>query len=171
MIQKCSILKVLNVFFLEPTKIHFIREISREIKLAPTSVRNYLKVLEKDGLIKKEKGKPFDGFIANREHDKFQYYKRTFNLMELYDLINMIINSIHPRGIILFGSYLKGEDIEESDVDILIISKIRKNIDLKKEEEKLKRKIHLTFVNKIDDLEINLINNIKKGLILYGDLE
>jgi len=32
MIQKCSLLKVLEVFFVEPTTIHFIRRISKEIK-------------------------------------------------------------------------------------------------------------------------------------------
>ena len=51
MIQKSSELKVLEVFFKEPTNIHFIREIGRKIKLAPTSVKNNVKELLKMELI------------------------------------------------------------------------------------------------------------------------
>jgi len=47
--QKSSYIKVLKIFFVEPTTIHFIKEISRKIKLAPTSTRNYIK----DSFIKK----------------------------------------------------------------------------------------------------------------------
>ena len=80
MVQKCSYMKVLGVFFREPTRIHFIKEISRKISLAPTSVRVYFKDLEKEGLIIKKKSKPFDGFVANKENEKFISLKQVYNL-------------------------------------------------------------------------------------------
>ena len=76
MIQKCSYIKVLEVFFKEPTKIHFIREISKSISLAQTSVRNHIKELEKENLIIKKESRPFNGFVANRENEKFLFYKQ-----------------------------------------------------------------------------------------------
>ena len=53
--RECSYLKVLEVFFVEPTTIHFIKEISKKINLALTSVRNYIKDLMTRELIKKGK--------------------------------------------------------------------------------------------------------------------
>ena len=65
--QKCSYMKVLEVFFREPTTIHFIKSIAKEINLAHTSVRNHIHELLKVGLIKKKASRPFDaerdGFV------------------------------------------------------------------------------------------------------------
>ena len=80
MIQKCSKERILEVFFKEPTTIHFIREISRKINLAHTSVRKVIKDLEKADIIKKKESKPFTGYIANRENDIFIFMKRVYNL-------------------------------------------------------------------------------------------
>ena len=74
--QKCSLINVLKVFFIEPNTVHFIKEISRNINLAPTSVKNHIKTLLKENLIKTKQAKPFNGFIANRENDDFLFYKR-----------------------------------------------------------------------------------------------
>ena len=168
MIQKCSYMGVLEVFFEEPTKIHFIREISKRISLAQTSVRNHVKELEKEELIIKKESKPFNGFIANRENGKFLFYKQVYNLYSLFDIKEMIIQEIAPKALIFFGSYQKGEDIEESDIDLIILSKIKKEINTEKYEKKLSRKLHLTFVKDIKELDKNVKDNIKNGWILYG---
>ena len=168
MVQKCSYLNVLEIFFKEPTKIHFIREISRKISLAPTSVRNYIQEMENKRLIIKKEAEPFNGFIANRENEDFISLKQVYNLYSLVDLKKAIIQKIGPRTLILFGSYQRGEDIENSDVDILIVSKIKNGISLERYEKNLLRKIHITFVKDINDLDENLISNIKNGWVLYG---
>ena len=167
--QICSIMSVMEIFFKEPTKIHFIREIGRKINLAQTSTKNNIKKLEKEGLIIKKHSKPFDGFIANRENEKFLYYKQIHNLYSLYDIKNKLIQEFYPKSLVLFGSYLRGEDNETSDIDLLIVSKIKKNIDLSKLEENLKRKVHLTFVKDIPNLDKELKNKIKNGFVLYGE--
>lgn len=166
--QKCSYLKVLEVFFIEPTTIHFIKEISKKIKLAPTSVRNYIKSLLAKKLIKKKRAKPFDGFVANRENEDFIFYKKIYNLYSLKDLNNFLIKNLWPKLIVLFGSYSRGEDVEKSDIDILIVSKVRKELNLEKFEKKLKRKINLLIVDKLEKLDENIIKKIYNGIVLYG---
>jgi len=168
MIQECSLLKVLEVFFKEPTRIHFIREIAREITLAQTSVRNHINELKKENLVTEKEFKPFNGLVANRDNEKFLFYKQVYNLYSLFELKQKIISKIAPKAIILFGSYQRGEDIEGSDIDILIISKIKKEIDLSKFEKQLKRGIHLTFVKDMNDLDMHIRNNVKNGVVLYG---
>ncbi|MCD6464078.1 nucleotidyltransferase domain-containing protein, partial [Candidatus Woesearchaeota archaeon] len=117
--QKCSYFKVLEVFFQEPTSIHFIKEISRKIKLAPTSVRIHIKDLLAKNLIKQKKAKPFNGLVANRENQDFIFYKRIYNLYSVKELNEFLITSFWPKLIVLFGSYSLGEDTEHSDIDIL----------------------------------------------------
>jgi len=170
MIQKCSNIKVLEVFFQEPTSMHFIREIGKKIKLAPTSVRNNIKEIEKIGLIQVNKSKPFNGFIANRDNEQFLFYKKVYNLYSLYKLKENLIENFHPKAIIVFGSYSRGEDIETSDIDILIISKVKKEIDLKRFEKDMKRKINLMIVNDLNKLDENIQKKVRNGFTLYGEI-
>ena len=60
--------------------------------------------------------------------------KRIFNLNQLYksNILKEIINKFSPEVISVMGSYSRGEDIEDSDIDLLIISndkEVRKKID------------------------------------------
>ncbi len=168
MVQKCSYLRVLEIFFIEPTTTHFIKEISKKIKLSPTSVRNHIRSLQAKNLIKKKKSKPFNGFVANRENEDFIFYKRVYNLYSLKNLSRYLISLYWPKLLILFGSYARGEDIEESDIDLLIVSKVKKEVNLKGVEKKLKRKINLLVIDKLEKLDKNFIKKIYNGIVLYG---
>lgn len=166
MIQKCSLLEVLEVFFKEPTRIHFIREISRRITLAPTSVKNHINSLLKAGMIIKKAGSPFNGVSANRDSEKFIFYKRAYNLASLFDLKNFLQEDISPKEIRIFGSYVRGEDTEDSDIDILVISKVKKELVHKDIEKKLERKLHFIVVSSLKELEAPLQENILRGWVL-----
>ena len=113
---------------------------------------------------------PFEGYIANKENDKFIQYKQVYNLYSLIGLKNNIIGKLGPKAIILFGSYQKGEDREESDIDIAIISHINQSSNLEKYEKTLQRKIHLTLIKNLDDIDEGIKNNIKNGWVLYGKI-
>ena len=164
-LQKCSLWKVAEVFFLEPTKVHFIKEISRKIKLAHTSVKKHLLMLIELGFIEKSRGELFEGYKARRENPEFIFYKKISNLILLKEsgLIDKLKEK-YPQAMIVFGSYNKGEDIETSDIDIFIDSKPLK-INLEKYEKYLSRNIHLIFMRE----EGSLKESIKQGTILFGE--
>lgn len=166
--QKCSFLRVLEVFFVEPMAVHFTKEISRRIGLAPTSVRNNIKELLSTNLIKKKKSKPFDGFIANRENSDFIFYKRVYNLYSLKEITDFLVSAYYPKLIVVYGSYASGEDVENSDIDIFILSKTKKDVNLEKSEKKLERKIHLLVSDNLEDLDLSLRKKIWNGIVLYG---
>ncbi len=168
MIQKCSLLRVLEVFFTEPTNIHFIKEISKRIDLAPTSVRKNIGFLLKKGLIKRKEAKPFNGFVANRENDDFILYKRLYNVYSLKTLTKFLTEFYFPKAIILFGSASRGEDIETSDIDIVVVSKTKKAVELGTFEKNIQRKIHVIIVDNIDEFDKSIRNKVINGVILYG---
>lgn len=168
MVQKSSYLKTLEVFFQEPTAIHFIKEISKKVNIAPTSIRQNIKQLLNEGLILPKKSKPFNGYVANRDKDDFIFYKKIYNFSSLKELKDFIYNNFYPKLAVVFGSYSLGEDIETSDIDILIISKSKKKIDLSKFEKELKREINIIVLNDIKKLDKFIIKKVYNGFVLCG---
>jgi len=167
--QKCSILNVLKVFFEEPLNLHFIREISKKINLAPTSVRNNIKELLKNNLIIKQKSKPFDGYVANRENSEFIFYKKVHNFYSLKKLAGFLDKNFYPRLAVVFGSYSLGEDVETSDIDLLIISK--RKIELNKFEKELKREINILAIDNLNKLEKPILNKVYNGFVICGGFD
>ena len=164
-LQKCSIWKVAEIFFLEPTKVHYIKEISRKINLAHTSVKKHILELVKAGLAE-ETSQIFKGYKASRENPEFIFQKKISNLIMLKE--SGLLESLkehYPKSIILFGSYDKGEDIESSDVDIFVNSK-KLNLSLDKFEKYLNRTIHIIFK---EEESRSLIESINQGSILFGE--
>jgi predicted nucleotidyltransferase len=162
-LQKCSLWKVASVFFIEPTRVHYIKEISKKINLAPTSVKKHIQELVKEGLIEESHKEIFKGYISKRENPEFIFHKKISNLISIKSLTDSL-KEHYPKSIILFGSYDKGEDIETSDIDLFIDSKKFK-VD-EKFEKLLKRKIHLIFK---EEVEKSLLESINQGTILFGE--
>ena len=75
MLQKCSIWKVFSVFLENPEKRWQVREISRKIALAHTSVRLHLDDLIKEKLILEKDDAVFKYLIAN-QNEKFRLYQK-----------------------------------------------------------------------------------------------
>ena len=75
-----------------------------------------------------------------------------------------------PKSIVLFGSYQKGEDSENSDID-LFVECDKEELDVKIFEKKLGRKIELHFKKDFTLYPKELKNNIINGIVLSGFLE
>ena len=85
-------------------------------------------------------------------------------------LISYIYDSCLPNVIILFGSASKGEDLDESDIDLFVLSR-EKKLDFTKYEKLLNREIALFFEENFSKLSPELKNNILNGIILKGYLK
>lgn len=176
MLQKCSIWKTASIFFREPTKQHYLLEISRKARIAHTSVKSHLKALKKSGIIKekieKKGSRKFPLYRANIESEEYRSYKRIYNIAELAEskLISYLKNKLMPKTIVLFGSYQKGEDTEDSDIDIFLECK-KEEIAISKFNFRLGRKIQLHFKDSFKKYPKELKNNIANGMVLHGYLE
>ena len=176
MLQKSSMNKTTEVFFINPTKKHYLMDISRKIGLAHTSVKNNLNKLVKWGLITKnienKRSRKFPIYQANLNSNYFKRYKALYNLSFILDsgLIEFIEEKLTPKSIVLFGSYQRGEDIETSDIDLFVECK-QKELDVSSFEKKLMRKIQLHFNENFNSYSKELKNNIINGIVLNGFLE
>lgn len=168
--------RLLDFFIKEPEREFHVRELARLTKKSPTTISKYLTKLKKDKILISKRKLNHLLFKANIENKSFKDLKLSFNIRKIRDsgLINYINDQFnHPEAIILFGSFAKAENIPSSDIDILIISPSKKNINLQKYEKILQHSIQLFVHSKveIDKMKIKnkeLLNNWINGIVLEG---
>ena len=149
------------------------REIAKLLKVSPTAVSNSIKKLRENSLIKVEKTKTINFISFNRDGQRAVEMKRVENLKNLYTygLSDYLEEELAGATIILFGSYSIGEDTNTSDIDIAVIERKNKMIDIEKFEKILNRKININFYNSWKDIHKHLKNNILNGITLHGSVE
>jgi predicted nucleotidyltransferase/DNA-binding XRE family transcriptional regulator len=151
------------------------RTVAKMIGISPTTVANALPLLEKEGMVKLEKGNNINlnSVSLNRDSEKAIFFKKIENLKMLYEsgVIQFLYNKFPGSTIILFGSYARGEDIVQSDIDIAIISSKDKEVNLKEFDKKLERAVNLNFYVSLKNIEKHLKNNLLNGIVLSGCIE
>lgn len=149
------------------------REIAALLNVSPTAIGKSVKVLAAKNLVKIEKTKSINFVSLNRDEQKSIELKRVENLKQIYlsGLSDYLLNNLPGAAIILFGSYSKGEDIFNSDIDIAIIGRKEKALETAKYEKSLYRKIHFLFFDSWKKINENLKNNLLNGILLYGSVE
>ena len=172
MIQNYNRYRILRLFFDSPAKGFQLREISRLVKLGMPSVSSHVKALEKGGFVKKVKNGVYKSYVANREEEKFKIYKRNDMLLRLQEsgLVDFLADEFAPNAIVLFGSASRGDDVEDSDIDLLVIAKERK-VNISKYEKVLKKNVSILFESSVKDIPKELMNNVINGIVLYGYLK
>lgn len=170
---------VLNLFMEEPQRQYNVREVARLTGLTPTTSSKYLRKLLKDGFLIKKKNRNMLLYSAHTESQSFRDFKIYYNIKKIRysGLIEFIEKELnYPEAIILFGSYAKGENAKNSDIDLFILSESKKVLDLTFFEKKLKAEIQ-TSIHSRHDTEImklknkELLNNIINGIKLSGFFE
>lgn len=165
-----------RVFFDEPSKDHYLKEISRKADLSHTSVKKHLESLKEDSIIRKEEEKRgqriYPIYKAKGDGEDFRKAKKIdmIHRLENSGLLEELEEVLSPDCIVLFGSTSRGEDIEESDIDLFVQGK-EKEIKLSKYEKKLNRDIELHLNPDFTSYPEELKTNIANGIVLRGFLE
>ncbi len=159
--------RVLEVFFRFPTTDLQLRQIARESKLSTTAAKRYIGQLVRQELVLKTKGTIYKAYKANRDNEEFRRL-RTYTLcIQLSPIVNEICDACLPDAIVLFGSARDGYDIEDSDIDLAVLTDEVK-IDVNKYEKRFNREISVMFFDSFETLSKELKNNILNGIALYG---
>jgi len=163
---------VQQLFFENPGKEFYLRQIARLTKTPKTTVARKLKELTKKGMIRRLNAEPFPLYISNNQKNIYRYQKRLYILQKIYDsgLVEHIIEQAHPNSIILYGSMADGDYDKDSDIDIFIEAE-KAEIDFRRFEKKLKHRIHPWFELCLDDVDKHLRMSIINGVKLYGYIE
>lgn len=178
MLQNYNFYKVLSIFLDNPTKGFGWKELSKMASLGPPSVKNYLDQLEKESIIIKKQAAGRNLYFSNRESRIYKLYKK-FDIimkMEKTGLIDFMNKEYGYPTIILYGSYSLGESVEESDIDIAIITESKKDAGIKEFETKVGKQIQIfkftkEEFNNLRKKRLSIYNGIINGIVLSGYLD
>jgi len=117
-------LKVLSLFFDEPYSEYYLRELARKSKTSPMSLKRSLDFLVSEELVLERKRGNLNLFKANMENLVFKHLKTVYNLewLKKKKLVRFVLDKLSGvSSIVLFGSYAKGENDKNSDLDLVVI--------------------------------------------------
>jgi predicted nucleotidyltransferase len=153
-----------------------LRELARLLKISPMTLKRGLDILLEEDLIKRTEEKNNIFYVAN-QNQVFKHLKISYNLrlIKKKRIRELIKEKIPITTIILYGSYAKGENTKESDIDILVIS--QKKGDLSAIiSQKVKKEVSITILTQSEWEKQEKTNKayyldiITEGITLEGTL-
>jgi predicted nucleotidyltransferase len=170
-----SSFEIAKLIFDYPNKVFHLRQIAKQTGFSTTAVLQSVTDLLKFHIIKVEKTDVTTNIKADTDSEAYLSYKKVFNLYRLYPIIHTLKEAFNPETIVLFGSYAKGEDIEESDIDVLILTKNKAKVDISNFllvcEKEFNRKINLHIMDSLEKSSNEFKNAAANGIVLYGYLK
>ncbi len=165
--------QVLEYFFKHPTEEIHVRGIEKKIDMPYSSVRKALVELGEKELLSKREESKMTFFKARRENREFQEMKRIFNLRKIFEsgLVDELEQEYRPDAVVLFGSFLVGNDREESDIDIAVVNGREISIELGPFEDEFNREIQIVEVKNPKEEDVEFRNTLANGFVLTGQLE
>ncbi len=164
--------KILRLLFLKAGSSLNAHNIAKVLNVSQPAVMKSFPSLEKEGLITafQDKESKRWNIELNRENHKIMQLKRADNLKFIYEsgLVDFLEEEFAGAVVILFGSYSYGEDTIDSDIDIAVIGRREKPVDLSKFEKLLEREIRINFYENFGKIHKNLRSNLFNGIILSG---
>ncbi|MFH1439088.1 MAG: nucleotidyltransferase domain-containing protein [Candidatus Woesearchaeota archaeon] len=175
-------LKVLSLFTKGYNKGYYIREVEKLINVSSRTALVTLAKLEKKGILEsKIKGKikiytirnsttSREFFILVEQYKRIQFFGKNILIKEIFEKADEFLNDLT----IVFGSYAKGIQNDDSDLDLFIVGKFdEKNI--KEIGKKYGIDINIkSYPSKIFEKEINqdiLLKEVVENHILIKNTE
>ena len=164
--------QVLRVLFDTPEERYHIRELARATGLNPNTVSSVVDRLVKEGIVVRERRKHIVEVWAGMDSASYRRAKQLDNIGRVYSsgLLDHLVGFYDdPEAIVLIGSYFRGEDWSESDIDIVVVSPSDERPVLEAFETALNRSIHLLVVRRGAMAE-EFAENLANGIVLHGRL-
>ncbi len=151
------------------------RALARNLNVSPPAISKALPLLEKEEFVtvSKDKESKRMSIELNRDNQKVIQFKRVENLKLVYEsgLNNELEEKFAGGTIILFGSFSMGEDLFNSDIDLAIIGRKEKKVDLSEYEKLFGKEIRINFYDTLSGVHKHLRENICRGIVLSGSIE
>jgi len=167
--------EILRILFIKAGTPLNQRRIAKILGVSSPAVMKAIPNLEriKFAIVKQDKESKRWSIELNTDNHKLMQFKRADNLKQVYEsgLDDFLEKEFTGATIILFGSYSRGEDTERSDIDIAIIGRKDKIIDLADYEKYLKRNININIYSAFKKIHKNLKENLCNGIVLTGGIE
>lgn len=167
--------RILRLLYIKTGIFLNVFGLAKKLYVSQPAIMKALPYLEKENLINMQQDAESKRWSIemNRENNKVIQLKRADNLKLIYELglADFLEKEFAGATIILFGSYSRGEDNINSDIDFAIIGRKEKSLNLEKFGKILERKINLNFYDTFKGIHKHLKESILNGIILSGGVE
>ena len=167
--------EILRLLFIRTGKQLNQNNIAKALSVSPAAVMKALPKIRDGNLINMSQDKESKRWAIelNTDNHRVMQIKRAENLKMIYEsgLADFLEKELPGSTIILFGSYSRGEDTIRSDIDIAVIGRKEKHINLDDFEKKLERNISINFYASFKEIHKNLKENLFNGIVLFGGVE
>lgn len=152
--------KILQLFFSDPNKKYYLRELERILEISVGNIRRELLSLEKSGLFKREEMGKQVYYSLNEKSPIFEEFKRIVSkTIGIEGTLRKTLQKIKDIDVaFIYGSFARQKEDSLSDIDLMIIGKPDEDILISKIsllEDELKREINYSIFSPQD---------FKKGL-------
>jgi len=167
--------EILRFLFVNAGTVFNARALAKGLEVSQPAISKALPALEQNSYIrvKKDKESKRLSIGLNRDNPLITGLKRSENLKMLYEsgLPEYLSDDFPGCTIILFGSYSRGEDTMESDIDMAVIGTKEKSMDLEKFEKMLNKKVIVQFYPDFREINKHLRENLFNGILIKGGIE
>lgn len=120
-----SNLKVLNLFLEDIDRVFYLREIAKVLKISPSTTKLSLDILNKLNLLEVEKRAHIIFYKLNMDNLIVRELKKIKNIELIKE--NKLVEKLMKANqniisILVYGSFAKGNNTKNSDIDLLIIT-------------------------------------------------
>ena len=119
-------LLLLRLFYTNPEKSFYMQEIGKIINKKAGVFQRTLNTLVEEGFLKSEYRANARYFQANTKHPLYPEFKKIIakSAGGIEESLKDLVNGIKEiKAAILYGSFAKGKERKESDIDLLIVGK------------------------------------------------
>ncbi len=167
--------EILRFLFMNAGKSFNARGLALPLDVSQPAVAKALPLLERHEFIHiaKDSSSKRLSIELNRENPLVIGMKRADNVRQVYEsgLAEFLKEKFPGSCAIIFGSFAKGEDTYNSDIDVAIVGSKSKTLDLGDFEKNLMKEIRINFYHSFKEMSSELRNNILGGLLLSGWVE
>ena len=159
--------KVLNFIAEDPYEKFHLRQIEKELKISPSSVKKALDIMLNLNLIKEERIANIRIVSGNMDEILLKKIKIVKNII----FVKPLIDKIKPAtSIVLYGSFANGENNRNSDIDMFVIT--NKQIKLHEYKNYSVQIVKMTpeILSKQRKDNPAYIKEIKNGILLHGEM-
>jgi predicted nucleotidyltransferase len=173
---------ILTLFFSNPSKKYYVRQIERLLGYSVGSIGRELKKFKKDDLFLTEKIGNLVYYKLNQDHPLYEELKSI--VMKSSGIVQRLKEALLSLPNIdiafIYGSYASGEAKSSSDIDIMIIGDVESSdvvSSLSELEIKFDREINFTLYTKKEFLEkkdkIEFLKDVMEGnkISLIGNID
>jgi len=143
---------ILEVFFNHPEKSYYLHELGRMINKKPGVFQKDINKLVENDILQSEYQANNRFFKLNKSHPLYSEFKSIFfKTVGIEGTLRKFLKKIKDvRHAFIYGSFAKGREHKDSDIDLMIIGSAKQDdvLDMvNKLEDKFRREINYTLIS------------------------